>query len=238
MSRKASPTRELSSLVVTRKPSRPTPRRKIESLPVEPKIDRRVRRTRDVLGDALVDLIQEKPFDAITVKNVLERSGVGRSTFYSHYRDKDDLFLSDADDFFAGMSTLLARSREQSNRVAPVREMFAHLADVRDFHTALVASNKIHDIWELGQGHFARSIDDRLAIQPSTRALSPKRRSALAQALAGAMLSLLTWWIRQGMPASPARMDDLFHQLVWSGVTPPQSRVSSPDTAKRHSRQG
>src|SRR5882762_5502953 len=61
------------------------------------KTDRRVVRTRDVLGDALMALIREMPFESITVQHVLDRAGVSRSTFYEHYEDKNDLFLSDAD---------------------------------------------------------------------------------------------------------------------------------------------
>src|ERR1035438_4682376 len=74
-----------------------------------PKIDRRVRRTRDRLGDAIIGLMQEKPFETLTVQQVLARAGVGRSTFYSHYRDKDDLFLSDLEEFLEMMSTLILR---------------------------------------------------------------------------------------------------------------------------------
>jgi AcrR family transcriptional regulator len=51
------------------------------------KTDARVRRTRDALGDALIALMQEKPFDTITVQDVLDRAHVSRSTFYSHYSD-------------------------------------------------------------------------------------------------------------------------------------------------------
>jgi AcrR family transcriptional regulator len=82
-----------------------------------PKTDRRVARTRDRLGDALVELLLEKPFDDITVQEVLDRAQVSRSTFYEHFRDKNDLFLSDVDDFFELMSTLLARHNDQSERV-------------------------------------------------------------------------------------------------------------------------
>lgn len=39
--------------------------------------------TRDLLGDALVDLMHEKPFAAITVQQVIDRADVGRSTFYT-----------------------------------------------------------------------------------------------------------------------------------------------------------
>jgi len=51
--------------------------------------------------------MQEKSFEEITVQDLLERAGVGRSTFYVHYRDKDDLFLSDVEDFFEKVSTVL-----------------------------------------------------------------------------------------------------------------------------------
>jgi AcrR family transcriptional regulator len=182
------------------------------------KMDCRVRRTRDVLGDALVELMHEKPFDAITVQQVLDRAGVGRSTFYTHYRDKNDLFLSDVDDFFELMATLLLRRGEDSTRVAPVREMFAHVAEWRAFHRTLVDAGKIQDVLEVAQGHFARAIERRLAELPQAPAIKPARRAAMAHALAGALLSLMSWWIDRGMPASPEQMDELYHQLVWCGV--------------------
>ena len=183
------------------------------------KPDRRVRRTRGVLGDALVELMHEKPFADITVQQLLDRAGVSRSTFYAHYRDKDDLFLGDVEDFFEMMATQLTRSGEVSNRVAPVRELFAHIAQVRDFYAAVVASGKMHDTMELGQGHFARSIEQRLSTLCPTGKGSPAQRGATAYALAGSLLSLLSWWIDHGMKASPAEMDDIYHRMVWSGVS-------------------
>ena len=187
------------------------------------KTDRRVRRTRDVLGDALVELIREKPFDEITVQQVLDRAGVSRSTFYAHYRDKNDLFLGDVEDFFEMMATHLTRSGEVSNRVAPVRELFGHISQVRDFYAALVAAGLIHDTMELGQGHFARGIEQRLsALCPTGKGLSTQR-SAVAYALAGALLSLLSWWIDHGMRTSPAEMDDIYHRMVWSNAAAPIS---------------
>lgn len=182
------------------------------------KTDRRVRRTRDALGNALMQLMNEQPFDDIKVQHVLDRAGVGRSTFYTHFRDKNDLFVSDVDEFFEGMSTLLSRRREASDRVAPVREMFAHLAEVRKFYDALVASGKIHDLMQLAQGHFARGIERRLSELPRSRGIAGEQRPAIATALAGSLLSLMTWWINRGVRESPQQMDDAYHRLVWSGV--------------------
>jgi AcrR family transcriptional regulator len=181
------------------------------------KIDQRIRHTRDRLGDALMELALEKPFDAITVQDVLDRAGVSRSTFYVHYNDKDDLFISDVDEFFEGMATALSRRADSSDRIAPVRELFAHIADASRFHKAIVASGKIHDVLELGQGHFARGIEQRLAELQRARGITAERH-AVAQALAGALLSLLSWWIKAKMPASPAHMDNLYHRMVWSGI--------------------
>jgi AcrR family transcriptional regulator len=163
-------------------------------------------------------LFQEKPFDEISVQEILDRAGISRSTFYAHYRDKDDLFLSDAEEFLEMMSTILLRNREDSKRVVPVRELFAHVAEMRKLHRALLASDKLHDFLELGRGHFARAIDRRLAEMPSTASIPATQRTPMSQAFAGALLSLLTWWMNQPNPVSPAEMDDIFHQMVWSGV--------------------
>ena len=98
------------------------------------KIDSRVKHTRDALGDALLALMQEKQFENITVQEILDRAGIGRSTFYSHYSDKDDLFLSDLEDFQEKMSTVPLQSSGTSNRVLPVREFFQHVAEMRHMH--------------------------------------------------------------------------------------------------------
>jgi AcrR family transcriptional regulator len=181
----------------------------------ERKIDSRVRRTRDSLGDALIDLMHEKPFDEITVQHVLDRAGVARSTFYKHYRDKDDLLISDVDEFFEMFSTLLSRRGEKSNRVVPVRELFAHVSESSELYKSMVAAGKIQDVLDLARGHFARGIEQRLA--GSGTSSVGWSRTAAAHSLAGAFLSLLSWWLDRGMPTSPQQMDDLFHSLVWSG---------------------
>ena len=184
-------------------------------------MDRRVRHTRDALGDALISLMQENSFESITIQHVLDRAKVGRSTFYNHFRGKDDLFLSDVEDFFELMATSLTRHNDKSNRVAPVHEFFAHVAEQHQFISSLTQSQKLHDVFELGQGHFARGIEARLAALPATRELKPAGRAARAHALAGALFSMLRWWLGHQSAATPQQMDALFHQLVWTGMTPP-----------------
>jgi AcrR family transcriptional regulator len=179
------------------------------------KIDARVRRTRDALGDALVALMQEKPFDSITVQDVLDRAQVGRSTFYSHFSDKHDLLMSDADEFFESIAMALSVHGDKSDRVFPVKELFLHIIDAKQFVDALKSSGKMHENFELAQGHFARGIERRLKELPRGATIPESERAIRAFAHAGALLSLLTWWIDRGMKEAPEEMDRLFHQLVW-----------------------
>jgi AcrR family transcriptional regulator len=186
-------------------------------------VDPRSRRTCERLGSALVMLIQEKPIDDVTVQEVLDRASVGRSTFYLHYSDKDDLFLSQLETFLEMMSTALSVRKEESHRVVPVAELFAHIGNQNKLYRALADSGRLNDFFDLAQGYFARGIERRLreSKRPSSLRLAklPQRElAACASALAGSLLSLLRWWLDRGAKESPHAMDELFHQMVWNGV--------------------
>src|SRR5690242_18084253 len=74
-------------------------------------VDRRVERTRQSLQNALSELILEKGYEHVTVQDVIDRANVGRSTFYAHFEDKEQLLLSgfeplraEFEDFLSGQS--------------------------------------------------------------------------------------------------------------------------------------
>ncbi len=58
------------------------------------KKDRRKLRSRRSLQHALLKLMLTKPYDKITIQNIVDGANVGRSTFYAHYRHKDDFVLA------------------------------------------------------------------------------------------------------------------------------------------------
>src|SRR5262245_58636567 len=81
------------------------------------KTDRRIRRTRERLGAALIALLEEdKPIDQVTIREVLDRADVGRSTFYLHYRDTDDLLVSQFEEGLDIWSNILSARQEKSRR--------------------------------------------------------------------------------------------------------------------------
>jgi AcrR family transcriptional regulator len=178
------------------------------------KPDQRSVRTRDLLGNALIALIQEKSIDKVTVQQVLDRAGVGRSTFYLHYRDKDDLFLSQLENGLEMWSTALSAAQEKSRRVVPVAEFFAHVGSARKLYRALVEAGRIQSFYDLAQGYFARGIARRLH-ETSPAKIGSRELDAYSHGLAGNLLSLLKWWMDRGAKESPQAMDELFHRSAW-----------------------
>lgn len=167
---------------------------------------------------ALLELMQQKPMDQVTVQEVLDRASVGRSTFYVHFRDKNDLLLSQLESFLEIMSTTLSVRKEDSHRVVPVTEMFAHIGSQPKLYRSLADSGHLTVFFELAQGYFARGIKRRLRESRHLPKLPQRELAARAVALAGSLLSLLRWWLDQGAKEPPSEMDRLFHRMVWNGM--------------------
>ena len=182
------------------------------------KPDERSMRTRQRLGMALIELIVEKTIDDVTVQEVLDRASVGRSTFYLHFRDKNDLLLSQLETFLATVSTLLILRKEKSHRVAPVTEMFEHIGGQNRILRALADADRLNDFFDLAQTYFARGIERRLRDSGRVPKARQRELGAHASALAGSLLSLLRWWIDRGGKETPQAMDELFHRMVWNGL--------------------
>ena len=181
-------------------------------------VDERIRRTRARLGSALVALIHEKPFNDVTVQEVLDRASVGRSTFYLHFRNKNDLLLSQLEMFLDTMSTTLSNRKEESHRVLPVAEMFSHIGGQNRMYRALADAGRLNDFFDLAQGYFSRAIEQRLRESRRCSHLLHHELSARSYALAASLLALLKWWVDRGAKEAPRSMDELFHRIVWRGV--------------------
>jgi AcrR family transcriptional regulator len=181
-------------------------------------VDERIRRTRARLGSALVALIHEKAFNDVTVQEVLDRASVGRSTFYLHFRNKNDLLLSQLEMFLDTMSTTLSNSKEESHRVLPVAEMFSHIGGQNKIYRALADAGRLNDFFDLAQGYFSRAIEQRLRESRRCSHLLHQELSARSYALGASLLALLRSWVDRGAKEAPRSMDELFHRIVWRGV--------------------
>jgi AcrR family transcriptional regulator len=110
------------------------------------KPDVRAHRTHARLGSAFVVLIHERPIEEVTVQDVLDRTSISRSTFYFHFRDKNDLLLRQLKTFLQTMSTVLRLRKEVSHRVVPVAEMFAHVENQRNLYRILADAGRLFQL--------------------------------------------------------------------------------------------
>jgi|ERR1051326_1356344 AcrR family transcriptional regulator len=124
--------------------------------------DRRTQRTRRQLSIALNELIKEKRFNDITVQNVIERADVGRATFYSHFRDKEDLFEQQWQRGMQQLAEQIDWNRAGKDSFFPAASFFQHLLDVQPFYRGLVRSGKIDAIFKSGVEYLSRYIESSL----------------------------------------------------------------------------
>jgi hypothetical protein len=116
------------------------------------------------------------------------------------------------------MSTSLSIRKEESHRIVPVAELFAHIENQKKLYRILADAGRLNEFFDLAQGYFARGIQQRLTESKRLSNLPQRESGARASALAGSMLSLLRWWLDRGAKESPRAMDELFHRMVWNGL--------------------
>jgi AcrR family transcriptional regulator len=161
-------------------------------------------------------LIQEKRYEAITVQDICNRANVGRSTFYTHFQDKDDLL---AGNFQQVMESLGSQVEWRDGRfIFPVAPLFRHVHKHHHLYKALASGGGFDVLLRAGQQQWRAHIETDLAPSlPQGRAPAIPLEVVTAY-LAGALQTLLLWWLERKMPYPPERMDEMFQQLVMSGV--------------------
>ncbi|MFN0144983.1 MAG: TetR/AcrR family transcriptional regulator [Dehalococcoidia bacterium] len=163
-----------------------------------PRPDRRVAKTRSSLVAALTTLILERGYRRLTVQDILDGANVGRSTFYAHFRDKDELLLGSFEWLF---SSLEAEAPSTGTSAGfPALEFMRHAADHRLLHRALARDGTLVALVPRLQGLLVRRDLARRGLNPHSP--EPAER-ALAEMRAGAFLALVTWWLESGASLPP-----------------------------------
>ena len=171
--------------------------------------DRRVRRTRSALRDALVDLIVERGWDGFSVQDLCVRADVGRSTFYLHFADKEEVLAGGFADLGKELRAQLALSGAPQP-LAFSRGLLDHAqAHLRVFR-ALVGRRAAHIV----QGKMRALVTELVREDVAARLPAGARREAAAAFLAGALFELLIWSLESRPPTTADEADALFHELA------------------------
>lgn len=184
--------------------------------------DRRTRRTKRNLREALHSLISEKGYDAVTVQDIASRADVGRSTFYAHFENKDKLHLSAFDNvrnaLLLGAEETAGHDKSNDGFNFNSLPLFQHADESRRMYRAL----KDKDAGKMFLKNMFRQTRDLIlqdlhASLPEEQKDSP-RTKAIAHFYASSLISMLTFWLDNNLPLSPEEMNELFKGLVMQGL--------------------
>lgn len=181
---------------------------------MESKADRRVQRTRQLLHKALIELVQEKGFDAITIQDITERANLGRTTFYLHYPGKEELML-DHHATVAEMMGLkqLTRTELLADEPPPgLVRLLLVAAEDRKFYDAIMKARTAELILRGIRAQMMTNLEATLvAAFPGVEPTMPL--ALLKPYLVNAQLAFIDWWVRNEAPYTPEQVATTLHQL-------------------------
>ncbi|KQL53971.1 TetR family transcriptional regulator [Heyndrickxia shackletonii] len=189
------------------------------------KMDPRVIRTRQMLRDALVELICERGYEKITVQDIAKQAMLNRATFYLHYRDKFDLLYQSSEEILNDLTESINMSFEGKDEFdflsgKPHRN-FIHLFE------QISLNSKLYKVFltEKNMPHFTASMMDVLIdfisrginiMQPNDKMLTVPRDIAVRY-YASAFLGVIVWWLENDMPYTPTFMATQLMRLAIKG---------------------
>jgi AcrR family transcriptional regulator len=178
--------------------------------------DRRVIRTRRLLGEALIDLSLEKGFDDISIQEITNHADVGYRTFFRHYENKEDLLNDVLKGILQEVLKLMApRIADNSSHkdfvVIPAKNitfLFEHAKANCNLYKVLLDSRS--GLWEtiMDFAYQAAIVN----MQKSPRHSLPIE--IVANHLVSSLISMIRWWLECEMPYSPDQMGAYANQLI------------------------
>jgi AcrR family transcriptional regulator len=184
--------------------------------------DRRIRRTRKLLQDALISLMIENGYEDVTVQDIIDRADVGRATFYAHFADKRTLLASRIEDLRSALSQQQRQAGggadQGDTRFAFSLPMLEHAREHLPLYSALVGRESGAFVMQRIHEMVADLVRDDLIGLGFAR--SSEKRDLLVQHVAGGFMAVMTWWLEHGAKQSAIQVDSIFRRLAMQGVAP------------------
>ncbi len=175
-------------------------------------IDRRAWRTRQLLAQALIELGGERGIDGIEVGELAEAAGIGRSTFYMHYANKEDFLIASFVNLIAMAEAALAAKYPDRADLAPSGPLFNHVYEASGFAREIARSEVFPRQMAAGEAKVRAIVEANLKRLKPDWTLQRRRESAVY--VAAGFIGLLRWWMETGVKQTPQRMQEVFARLT------------------------
>jgi AcrR family transcriptional regulator len=174
-------------------------------------IDRRTLRTRQALHQALLRLSVERGYDQVSVADIADAANVGRSTFYAHYTDKDDL-LRQGLGYLKAM--LIDVANDGANPLQFSEFLTEHLREQRQLYQAMMKTGAGSIILTTLRTSLCDIVRSGLRKQ---RGSAPDEFEV--QFVVGAYFAVATWWLDRGARETASAIDEKFQRLAARTLT-------------------
>ena len=181
------------------------------------KTDRRSRRTFESLLQALLQLMQTRTYDQISVQDIVQQANVGRSTFYAHFQNKDELLMQGFEVMLEHV-TLQIKLNEQGELQFNSAVFFQHAAGHFELYRTLIWGTGLGLLVKDGQERFSRKVEERLTLLLENKQDLPVPLDILSSTLSGSLLVMLKWWLDHKMPYSAEAMDMYFQKMIMANT--------------------
>lgn len=193
--------------------------------------DPRAVRSRQALLEALLKLLEVKPLDQITIRDITAEAGVGYTTFFRHHPTKESLLNDVAADQIGYLINLSMPVMDAHDIRAGSAALFAFVKSHRPMWTTLLTGGAAATIRE----EFIRQAREvaKVRMPPG----GPLRAEAGVLLIVSGTIELLTWWLRQADPLSVEQIAEIHDELVVSPIiaanlkTPALSKTVTAKTA-------
>jgi len=183
-----------------------------------PPLDRRIQRTRRLLHEALFALVVERGYEDLTILDITERANLGRTTFYLHYQDKEELLRASIQSL---MHELQNDVEPRAEEACPYRvrctRIFTHVAERRVLYQALLHETGSVNVGKVMRAYFAALLQRYLLAQKEMGTIGQPYGDVIAAHAAGALFGLISWWIDQDEVLSAETMGVAYFRLMTEG---------------------
>jgi AcrR family transcriptional regulator len=186
--------------------------------------DRRVIRTRRNLRAALIDLILEKGYDAVTIEDITDHADLGRTTFYLHYKDKEELLLESIENTARELysQVILASppigDHTLEDSLQAIGRVFQHAAENSILYRIIFkggAASRVHHTIRVFLSEAVRPYFD---YDLAGSAQSEMPLEVLSNYFSTSLLGFLTWWLENDMPYPPDQASRFFSLMFFDGI--------------------
>jgi AcrR family transcriptional regulator len=179
------------------------------------KTDPRVRRTRRILQEALVSLVLEKEYSAISIKDITNRAEVAYITFFRHYNGIDELLMEVLDEGLAELLRHIATLAGEADGPANELEgklIFEYIKQKSDLFRILLKSQSVKRIRKSVIENIAAIFQNSCGFLQRPNSLVPANMAS--NHMATSLLALIEWWLEHELSPSPPQMGQIYKALI------------------------